>query len=85
MQTKWRALAESKLNSEQKSNINLELKLYKENVEGSKYSEVRVILPGEKFGKKKFDYLSKIQMEAVWMWLPQRYCKKLEFISNNAF
>ena len=27
---------------------------------------------GEKQPKKKFDYLSKLQLEALWMWIPPR-------------
>ena len=71
VQTKWRALAEMKLNNDQKKQIADELKEYEKNNETPPI--LTVTLPGEKQPKKKFDYLSKLQLEALWMWLPSRF------------
>lgn len=69
MQTKWRALAETKLSNEQKKFINEQLK---DEIQNTQTQQLTVTLPGEKQPKKKFDYLSKLQLEALWVWLPQR-------------
>jgi len=80
--TKWRALAEMKLSVEQKNQIRDELNKYNEasNVLKPGQQILTVTLPGEKCPKKKFDYLSKLQLEALWMWLPARIQMKEPFL-----